>query len=53
MTNICCYNQEYKEYLDDCGSVGCRLTGAVWDEWNHEDNCQECMYARDAGDECD
>ena len=40
-----CYNQEYKQTLDDCGSVGCSLTKEVWDEWKHEDNCECCPWA--------
>jgi hypothetical protein len=39
-----CWQEEHKRYLDDCGSVGCRLTGSTWDEWNHEDNCEYCPF---------
>jgi hypothetical protein len=40
-----CIDQEHKRWIDDCGSVGCRLTGATWNEWAGQDNCADCEYA--------
>lgn len=39
-----CWQEEHKHTLDDCGSVGCKLTQATWNEWNHEDFCQDCPF---------
>jgi len=39
-----CWQKEHKRTLDDCGFVGCKLTGASWNEWNHEDNCSWCPH---------
>ena len=47
---VWCYNEEFKCYMDDCGSVGCTLTKHTWNEWAGEDDCQECMFARDPED---
>ena len=52
MTENCCYNEEYKDAVDDCGGYYCSLRKIEWCEWFSEDACSECQYARDAGDEC-
>jgi len=46
-----CYDREHERWLDDCGSRYCVLTQTSWNEWNNEDMCVECPYARDYGDE--
>lgn len=40
-----CWQEEFKRYIDDCGSVYCTLTGATWDEWGNEDDCMSCPFA--------
>jgi len=46
-----CYDKEHERWADDCGSRYCILTKTSWNEWNNEDMCVDCPYARDYGDE--
>ena len=46
-----CYDQEHERWADDCGSRYCVLRNISWNEWNNEDACVDCSYARDYGDE--
>ena len=39
-----CWQGEFAHCADDCGSMYCELTGAEWNTWNNEDECQECPY---------
>ncbi len=39
-----CWQGEFAHRADDCGSMYCELTGATWNEWMHEDECECCPF---------
>ena len=43
-TYICCYDEEFKQWSDDCGGRYCTLIKQSWSERNYEDLCDSCPY---------
>ena len=39
-----CWQEEYKQWADDCGARYCTLTENTWYTWNYEDDCQDCTF---------